>query len=318
MSGDVKWIKIVTDIFDDEKMYAIESLPDGMQIEIVWFKILCLAGKCNQGGLLSISNKIAYTDEMLAKIFRMEIGTVKRAIEVFQSLEMVELEDNAYIVSNWSKYQNQDALEAIKKQNRERQKRFRERRKEKENNVTKALENNVNCSISSSYSYSYSNNSNISNLSYVLDNNIHTDSKYILENGDLHECLEEWMQYKDGRKPKSSNHYGTEIGIKKTITQFVSAYREYGMDALKKIVDDSMANNYAGVIWDRLNRFQKNSKPVTQKRDEQGMDDRFACLEPSFRKQLEEAGAIYGDQSLDYGILSEHPDWLKIIQESGV
>lgn len=47
-------------------------------------------------------------------------------------------------------------------------------------------------------------------------------------------------------------------------------------------------------------------------------DDRFACLEPSFRKQLEEAGAIYGDQSLDYGILSEHPDWLKIIQESGV
>ena len=28
MPGDVKWIKIVTDIFDDEKMYAIESLPD--------------------------------------------------------------------------------------------------------------------------------------------------------------------------------------------------------------------------------------------------------------------------------------------------
>ena len=25
MPGDVKWIKIVTDIFDDEKMYAIES-----------------------------------------------------------------------------------------------------------------------------------------------------------------------------------------------------------------------------------------------------------------------------------------------------
>lgn len=47
-------------------------------------------------------------------------------------------------------------------------------------------------------------------------------------------------------------------------------------------------------------------------------DDRFACLKPSFRKQLEEAGAIYGDQSLDYGILSEHPDWLRTIQESGV
>lgn len=46
--------------------------------------------------------------------------------------------------------------------------------------------------------------------------------------------------------------------------------------------------------------------------------DRFSCLESSFRKQLEDAGAIYDGQGLDYGILSEHPDWLKKIQESGV
>ena len=45
--------------------------------------------------------------------------------------------------------------------------------------------------------------------------------------------------------------------------------------------------------------------------------DRFSCLESSFRKQLEDAGAIYDGQGLDYGILSEHPDWLKKIQESG-
>lgn len=46
--------------------------------------------------------------------------------------------------------------------------------------------------------------------------------------------------------------------------------------------------------------------------------DRFSCLESSFRKQLEDAGAIYDGQGLDYGILSEYPDWLKKIQESGV
>lgn len=46
--------------------------------------------------------------------------------------------------------------------------------------------------------------------------------------------------------------------------------------------------------------------------------DRFSCLESSFRKQLEDAGAICDGQGLDYGILSEHPDWLKKIQESGV
>ena len=106
--------------------------------------------------------------------------------------------------------------------------------------------------------YSYSKNSNVSNLDYVLNNNIHPDSGYVLENKELYWCLEEWMQYKDGRRPKSSNHYETEIGLKKTITQFVSGYREYGIEALKKVVDDSISNNYQGVIWDKLSRMPKN------------------------------------------------------------
>lgn len=112
--------------------------------------------------------------------------------------------------------------------------------------------------------YSYSKNSNVSNLEYVLKNDIHQDSDYVLENEDLHQCLKEWMEYKDGRKPKSSNHYGTEIGLKKTITQFVSGYREYGIEALKKVVVDSMANNYSGVIWDRLSRIPKNQQVAEQ------------------------------------------------------
>lgn len=112
--------------------------------------------------------------------------------------------------------------------------------------------------------YSYTKNSNVANLDHVLNNNIHPDSDYVLENEELYHCLEEWMQYKDGRKPKSSNHYGTEIGLKKTITQFVSGYREYGIEALKKVVDDSMANNYSGVIWDRLSRMPKNQQVAEQ------------------------------------------------------
>ena len=154
--SDVKWIKIVTNIFDDEKIYAIETLPDGLIMEVVWFKILCLAGKCNSSGFLTINNKLAYTDEMLAKVFRLDIGVVQRALDVFQKLEMIEMVDNAYMVSNWTKYQNNERLEQIKEQNRERQKRFRERQKlalEEKNNVTSNVTNNVNCSISNSNSY---------------------------------------------------------------------------------------------------------------------------------------------------------------------
>lgn len=127
--SDVKWIKIVTDIFDDEKMYAIETLPDGLTMEVVWFKILCLAGKCNSSGFLTINKKLAYTDEMLAKVFRMDIGIVQRALDVFQRLDMIELVDNTYMVSNWLKYQSGDKLEDIRAKGAKRQREFRERQR---------------------------------------------------------------------------------------------------------------------------------------------------------------------------------------------
>lgn len=49
--SEVKWIKITTDIFDDEKILLIESLPESDSIIVVWFKLLCLAGKMNNSGV---------------------------------------------------------------------------------------------------------------------------------------------------------------------------------------------------------------------------------------------------------------------------
>ena len=49
--AEVKWIKITTDIFDDEKILLIESLPDSDSIIVIWFKLLCLAGKMNNSGV---------------------------------------------------------------------------------------------------------------------------------------------------------------------------------------------------------------------------------------------------------------------------
>lgn len=141
----IKWISIATDIFNDEKMCAIESLPDGIYIEVVWFKLLCLAGTCNESGFLMINKDVPYTDEMLAKYFRMEIGIIHRALEVFQNMGMVEIVDNIYMVSNWMKYQNTDELEHIRNLNKARQQKFRDKQKQKllESNVTVTLQNNV-------------------------------------------------------------------------------------------------------------------------------------------------------------------------------
>lgn len=178
--SEVKWIKLSVNVFDDEKFDAIKTLPDSNDMQLVWVKLLCLAGKCNESGLLMISNEIPYTDEMLAQRFGMDIGVVQRALALFQSLEMIDLIDNVYMVSNWSKYQSLDDMERYKQQNRERQQRYRERQKEllleekEESNVTDNVKNSVKNDVNASISYI----SIIKNIINYLNTTCNTKYRY--------------------------------------------------------------------------------------------------------------------------------------------
>lgn len=117
--ADVKWIKITTDIFDDEKILLIESLPDAYAIITVWFKLLCLAGKQNNNGVFMMG-RIAYTDKMLATIFRMKESTVTMALQTFEQFGMVEIVGGVITIPNWGKHQSLDAYEKKKIRDRER------------------------------------------------------------------------------------------------------------------------------------------------------------------------------------------------------
>ena len=124
--ADVKWIKITTDIFDDEKILMIESLPSADSIIVIWFKLLTFAGKQNNDGVFIMNNRIAYTDEMLASIFRRDINTVRLSLKTFEDFGMIDIIDNVITIPNWSKHQTLDAYEKKKARDRERMARKRE------------------------------------------------------------------------------------------------------------------------------------------------------------------------------------------------
>lgn len=126
MSG-VKWIKIVVDIFDDEKVKLIEELPNGDAVIVIWFKLLCLAGRCNRGGMLMLTDIIPYTDEMLAVIFRKKASEVRQALKVFEEFGMIEIVNDAITIPKWGEYQSEDKLAEKRAKNAERQRRFREK-----------------------------------------------------------------------------------------------------------------------------------------------------------------------------------------------
>lgn len=127
--SEVKWIKIVVDIFDDEKIKLIEALPDGDSIIVCWFKLLCLAGRTNNSGVLFLAESLPYTDEMLATVFRRPLQTVRLALATFEQFGMVEIINGVITIPNWGKHQQMDELEHIKEQNRIRQKRWYDKQK---------------------------------------------------------------------------------------------------------------------------------------------------------------------------------------------
>ncbi len=126
--ADVKWIKITTDVFDDEKILLIESLPDAYAIIVVWFKLLCMAGKQNNSGVFMMG-RVAYTDKMLATIFRMKESTVTMALNTFEQFGMIEIIDGVITIPNWGKHQNLDQLENKKEYMRNYMKEYREKQK---------------------------------------------------------------------------------------------------------------------------------------------------------------------------------------------
>ena len=129
--ADVKWIKISTDIFNDEKIAIIEGMPDADadSIIIIWFKLLCLAGRQNNSGVFVLNDEMPFTDEMFAAIFRRPIASVRKALNVFQSLGMIEVLDNVVTIPNWEKHQSIDKLNEMRAASRESSKRYREKQK---------------------------------------------------------------------------------------------------------------------------------------------------------------------------------------------
>ena len=142
--AEVKWIKVCTDIFDDEKIQLIDAIPARDSILIIWFKLLCLAGKQNNGGVFLLNENAPYTDEMLTAVFHRPLKTVKTALKIFEQYGMIERVNNAVTLPNWEKHQNTDGLEKVREKNRERVAAHRERQKEiAEQNVT----SNVTCNV---------------------------------------------------------------------------------------------------------------------------------------------------------------------------
>ena len=265
MMADVKWIKITTDIFDDEKILLIESLPDAYAIITVWFKLLCLAGKQNNSGVFMMG-RIAYTDKMLATIFRMKEATVSMALQTFEQFGMVEIVDGVITIPNWDKHQSLDAYEKKKERDRLYQ---AERRANQKALIEKSSDK------SSDSQTTPSSDVVVSDKEEDKERDKEEDKKkksvrettttifkrllpdYILSE-ELQAKMAEWITYKMERKEGYK-----EQGMKSLLRQVENNALKYGDRAVCELIELCMASGWKGIIFDKLEK--QSSRPAYQK-----------------------------------------------------
>ncbi len=123
---DIKWIKITTEMFDDEKIRIIEAMPEADALIVIWIRLICMAGKINAGGHLFIAPDLPYTIEELQAVVNRPLNTVKLAIATFERLQMIERGSNGDIyLPAFAKHQNIEGMEKVRELATTRQRRRR-------------------------------------------------------------------------------------------------------------------------------------------------------------------------------------------------
>lgn len=128
--SDVKWIKVSTDLFSDEKIVFLRNMPDGDSLLTLWIFLLVLAGKINDNGYIYFKENVPYTAQMLSLISHIPQSTVELGLKTMQDFEMIDIDSNGMIILNWEKHQNIKGLEKIREQAKLRTRKYREKLKE--------------------------------------------------------------------------------------------------------------------------------------------------------------------------------------------
>ena len=135
MADGVKWIKFMIGCTDGSSFKRMRNAKIGGvdyrdKLEAIWFELLDFAGMCNHGGAFIDDREIPYSNiaDIATQISRTE-EELELCMQFYINTGMVEIIDNIYMLSNWSKYQNNDYLTDKREYDRIKQQEYRARQK---------------------------------------------------------------------------------------------------------------------------------------------------------------------------------------------
>lgn len=104
-------------------------MPSGSDILVIWIELLVLAGQINDCGSVYFNHEVPYTTDLLSAQFDYPPTTIQLALTTFTKFGMIEIIDDIIKISNWQRYQNEEALERIRLAHNARQRAYYQRQK---------------------------------------------------------------------------------------------------------------------------------------------------------------------------------------------
>lgn len=105
------YLKFKENFFESDEIKIMESMKDGYIYSNILLK-LYLRSLRNEGRLM-YKDVIPYTPEVLATLIGHQVGTIEKALEIFQKLELIEVLDNGAIyMMDIQNYIGQSSTEA--------------------------------------------------------------------------------------------------------------------------------------------------------------------------------------------------------------
>lgn len=89
------YLKLKENFYDSEEMIILQNMQDGYLYSDILMKLYLRSLK--NGGELMFKDMIPYTPSVLAQVVRHQVGTVEKALAIFQQLGLIEVLDNGAI-----------------------------------------------------------------------------------------------------------------------------------------------------------------------------------------------------------------------------
>lgn len=121
------WVKQYVGFFDTEELKFIKEMANADTLISVWFELMDLAGKLGSSGRFLLHDAKPYTEDMFAASLKRSTPSIRQCLQTFVQFDMLTFEDGIYSVNGWSKMQDAQTLDAIRKGNCERKARERKR-----------------------------------------------------------------------------------------------------------------------------------------------------------------------------------------------